>query len=62
VRRSDSGLEREVDLALVLHETARVLAAVAAAGLVDGEWYHRGPLLHHGETTERLYVLARRPG
>ncbi|MEQ4547177.1 DUF480 domain-containing protein [Nocardioides kribbensis] len=62
VRRTDSWLEREVDLALVLHEPARVLAAVAAAGLVDVEWYHRGPLLHHGETTERLYVLARRPG
>jgi len=37
-----------------------VLAAVERAGLVEVEWYRRGP---QGpmETTERMYVLGRRP-
>ncbi|MCH1868989.1 DUF480 domain-containing protein [Nocardioides sp. CFH 31398] len=49
------------DLNLVLHEPTEVLAAVERAGLTDVEWYVRGPLTGREETTNRLYVLARRP-
>lgn len=47
-----------VTLDFVLHDQDRLLAAVAAAGLQDIEWYRRGPLA--GETTERIYILGRR--
>ena len=30
------------------------------AGLTDVEWYLRGPHEWRGETTQRLYVVARR--
>jgi uncharacterized protein len=49
-----------VELDFVLHDRAEVLAAVTAAGLVDVEWYLRGPVGAE-VATERLYVLARRP-
>lgn len=52
---------REVDLTFALHHPDRVLAAVAAAGLVDVEWYRRSPLPGVEAETERLYVLAHRP-
>jgi uncharacterized protein YceH (UPF0502 family) len=51
----------DVPLDLVLHRPADVVAAVTAAGLDDVEWYLRGPLARREETTDRLYVLARRP-
>jgi hypothetical protein len=51
----------EVDLDFVLHDRAEVVAAVERAGLLDVEWYHRGPFPSRGETTQRLYVLARKP-
>ena len=35
--------------------------AGAGTGLIDVEWYHRGPFELRGETTERLYVVARKP-
>ncbi len=50
----------DVDLDFVLHDPAEVVAIVERAGLLDVEWYHRGPLTSRGETTERLYVLARK--
>jgi len=59
VRQVDSLYEHEVALDFVLHEPAEVVALVEAAGLVDVEWYRRGPLVERGETTERLYLLAR---
>lgn len=60
LRRVRDWWGHEVDLAFTLHEPAQVLDAVGTAGLVDVEWYRRGPL--PGEVaTERLYVLARRP-
>jgi hypothetical protein len=34
---------------------------VERAGLRDIEWYERGPLTARGETTQRLYVIARKP-
>jgi uncharacterized protein YceH (UPF0502 family) len=50
-----------IELTFVLHDPAQVLDAVAAAGLVEVEWYRRGPLPGGEADTERLYVLARRP-
>jgi hypothetical protein len=49
-----------IDVDFVLHDPGAVLDAFATAGLVDVEWYRRGPLPGEAET-ERLYVLARRP-
>ncbi len=49
----------EVAAELVLHDLDELLASVAAAGLVDVEWYRRGP--QPGEEHEQIYVLARRP-
>lgn len=54
-------LGHEVDLDFVLHDPADVVAIVERAGLRDVEWYHRGPLTGRGESTQRLYVLARKP-
>lgn len=51
----------EIDLDFVLHDPAEIIALVDQAGLVDVEWYHRGPVTARGETTQRLYVLARKP-
>jgi uncharacterized protein YceH (UPF0502 family) len=58
-----SNFAGDVPLDLVLHEPADVVAAVTAAGLDDVEWYVRGPVARgrQRETTDRLYVLARRP-
>jgi uncharacterized protein YceH (UPF0502 family)/SAM-dependent methyltransferase len=50
-----------IDVDFVFHDPAAMLDAFATAGLVDIEWYHRGPLPGADEETERLYVLARRP-
>ena len=61
VRHVDEWFEQAVDLDFVLHEPADVVAVVRAAGLVDVEWYRRGPQEQRGETSERLYLLARRP-
>jgi uncharacterized protein len=51
-----------VDVSFVFHDPAAVLDAFATAGLVDTEWYRRGPLPDGEADTERLYVVARRPG
>ncbi|WP_243057474.1 DUF480 domain-containing protein [Nocardioides sp. SR21] len=61
VRHVDAWFDQEVELDFVLHEPADVVAVVKAAGLVDVEWYRRGALEHRGETSERLYVVARKP-
>ena len=61
VRHADELWEQPVDIDFVFHDPADVLAAVRAAGLVDIEWYLRGPYAGAEEETERLYVLARRP-
>ncbi|ABL82284.1 MULTISPECIES: DUF480 domain-containing protein [unclassified Nocardioides] len=60
VRHLDAWFEHEVDLDFVAREPEEIVAAVTAAGLVDVEWFLRGPLADRGETTERLYLLARR--
>ncbi len=61
VRHVDEWFGHDVDLDFVLHDPADVRAVVDSAGLVDVEWYHRGPVAQREETTERLYVLARKP-
>ena len=50
-----------IDLDVVLYDPAEVVATVEAAGVVDVEWYRRGPLICRGEATQRLYALARKP-
>jgi uncharacterized protein len=60
VRHLDEWFGHEVDLDLVLHEPTFVVGVVEAAGLVDLEWYVRGPLPARGETIQRLYVIARK--
>ena len=61
VRHLDEWLGHAVDLDFVLHEPASVVGVVEAAGLVDLEWYLRGPVTARGETTQRLYVIGRKP-
>ena len=61
VRHFDEWFDQGIDLDFVLHEPADVAALVEASGLIEIEWYRRGPLAHRGETTQRLYVVARKP-
>ncbi|MEV0287594.1 DUF480 domain-containing protein [Kribbella sp. NPDC050820] len=51
----------EVNLDFVLHDPAAIVTLIESAGLTDIEWYLRGPLPTHQETTQRLYVVARTP-
>ena len=48
VRHVDEWFGHEVDLDFVLHEPASVVAVVESAGLVDIEWYRRGPVTSRG--------------
>ncbi|WP_353509029.1 DUF480 domain-containing protein [Intrasporangium sp.] len=59
VRHLVDWFAHEVELDVVLHDPAFVVGVVEAAGLVDVEWYVRGPITARGETTERLYVIGR---
>jgi uncharacterized protein len=61
VRHVDDWFGHEVDLDFVLHEPAAVVDLVTGAGLVDVEWYLRGPMTGRGETNRRLYVVGRTP-
>ncbi len=61
VRTVTDWFGHDIDLDFVLHDPADVVTAVERAGLLDVEWYLRGPLTPRGETTQRLYVLARKP-
>lgn len=60
VRHNDSWFGHDIDLDVVFHEPAEVVAVVEAAGLVGVEWYRRGPIAARGETTQRQYVVARK--
>lgn len=62
VRHVEEWFGEAVDLDFVRHQPAAVAAAFSAAGLTDVTWYHRGPDTSRDETTERGYVLGRRPG
>lgn len=59
VRHLGDWFDHEVNLDVVLHDPAFVVGVVEAAGLVEIEWYLRGPITARGETTERLYVIGR---
>jgi hypothetical protein len=61
VRHLDEWHGHQVDLDLVLHDPPSVVAVVEGAGMVDIEWYLRGPVMARGETTQRLYVVGRTP-
>ncbi len=61
VKHAEDWFDVPVDLDFVLHESADVVAQVEGAGLVDVEWYHRGPIAAREETTQRLYVIGRKP-
>jgi uncharacterized protein YceH (UPF0502 family) len=61
IRHLDEWLGHDVDLDFVLHDPAAVVGMVEAAGLVDVEWYLRGPIAAREETTQRLYVVGRTP-
>jgi uncharacterized protein YceH (UPF0502 family) len=60
VRHLAEWFGHEVDLDVVLHEPDFVVGLVGRAGLVDVEWYLRGPVGARGETSRRLYLLARK--
>ena len=60
VRRVRSWFGHEVELDFVPHQPADLVAAVTAAGLQDVEWYVRGPVRARAESTDRVYLLARR--
>lgn len=61
VRHRDEWWDHAVDIDFVLHDADLVRSAVHAAGLVDVEWYLRGPYAGAEVETERLYVLAGKP-
>lgn len=61
IRHLDEWFGHEVDLDVVLHDPTDVVRTVEAAGLIGLEWYLRGPVTARGETTDRLYVVARKP-
>jgi uncharacterized protein YceH (UPF0502 family)/SAM-dependent methyltransferase len=53
--------QHEIDLDFVFHEPDELAGLLGHAGLVDVEWYRRGPVTSRGESTERLYAIARKP-
>ena len=59
VRHVEQLVGEPVSIDFVLHDAEQVLAAVRASGLINLEWYRRGPYPDEAQT-ERLYVLARR--
>ena len=63
VRRVETLCGEAVSMDFVLHDREQVLAAVRAAGLVDVEWYQRGP--YDVEALDRAALRPRpaaRPG
>jgi uncharacterized protein len=61
VRHLDEWFGHRVDLDFVLHDRAFVVEVVESAGLVDIEWYLRGPVTARDESTQRLYVVGHKP-
>ncbi|GAA1917371.1 DUF480 domain-containing protein [Nocardioides marmoribigeumensis] len=57
----DRWFDQDVDLDVVLHEPRAVARALEAAGLTEVTWHLRGPVAGRGESTERAFVLGRRP-
>ena len=61
VRHVTSWWDLEVDLDAAFHRREALLVAFEAAGLVEVEWYERGPLAGVEYDSPRLYVVGRRP-
>ena len=61
VRHHDEWFDQPVDLDFVFHQEDEIVRLVRAAGLTDVEWYRRGALESRGESSQRLYVVARKP-
>jgi SAM-dependent methyltransferase len=61
VRHRDEWWDHDVDVDFVLHDVVPARGAASRAGLVDVEWYLRGPYAGAEVETERLYVLATKP-
>lgn len=61
VKHQPVWFEQQVDVDIALHLEHAVARVLADAGLVDVEWYRRGPIVARDEATERLYLIARRP-
>lgn len=61
VRTNATWFGHDIDLDFVFHEPAEVVAVLEGAGLVDVEWYRRGPITARGETTQRQYLIGRKP-
>ncbi len=61
VRSNTEWFGQAVELDVVLHEPADLATMLTGAGLVDVEWYRRGPVVARGETSERVYLLAQKP-
>ena len=61
MRHHDEWFDQAIDLDFVYREPEELVALVRGAGLDEVEWYRRGPVRHRGETSERLYVVARKP-
>ncbi len=62
VDHGDTWFDQDVSLDVVRHDPATVRSAVEASGLVIDEWYICGPATGVVLATERMYVLAHRPG
>jgi uncharacterized protein len=61
VTHVDAWFEQDVDLDFVWHQPEDIATVLRAKGLVDVEWYLRGPCESRGENTQRLYVIGRAP-
>ena len=61
VRHVDEWFGEPVDLDFVQHEPRAVARLLEAAGLVEVAWHLRSPSTWREESTERAYVLGRRP-
>ena len=61
IHHLDEWFGHEVALDFVLHDPADVVRTIEATGLNGLEWYLRGPVTARGETTNRLYVIGRKP-
>ena len=62
VTHVDRWFDQPVDLDVVLHDPRSVAGLLEAAGLIEVEWFTRGPVSWWGETTERGFVTGRQPG
>ena len=58
VHHAEELMDQPVDVDFVLHDPDEVVAAVRAAGLVDVEWYLRGPLAGRGRDRAALRAGA----